>query len=111
MAKYFFIILANAVEGRDAEFNDWYDRQHMPDVLKIPGFVSAQRFGAVPVSGRPAKFGYLTMYEVETDDLEATQAALGAAAGTPAMPMSPSLDSNLVATYFEAAGEKVLAGA
>jgi hypothetical protein len=109
MAKYLFLILGNATEGRDDEFNAWYDNQHLGDVLKIPGFVSAQRFALVeggPISARK----YLTLYEVETEGLAATQAALGAAAGGPAMPMSSSLDtSTLIASYFKASGEKVLA--
>ena len=110
MAKYMFLILANAAEGRDGEFNEWYDNQHIGDVLKIPGFVSAQRFTAVK-SGPSAPFGYMTLYEVETDDVAATQAAVVAAAGGPAMPMSSSLDtSNLIATYFQANGAKRVAG-
>ena len=109
MTKYLFVVMANAAEGRDDEFNTWYDDVHIGDVLKLPGFVSAQRF---KVAASPSKFNYLTLYEIETDDLAATQAALGAAAGTPAMQMSSAIDtSNLVASYFTASGDKVLARA
>ena len=44
MAKYSFIVFTNPVEGKESEYNDWYNRQHIPDVLNIPGFVSGQRF-------------------------------------------------------------------
>jgi hypothetical protein len=107
MAKYLFVVLTNAAEGRDAEFNDWYDNQHISDVLKLPGFVSAQRFN---LATQPAPYSYLTLYEIETDDLAATQAALGKAAGSPAMPMSSSLDTtNIVASYYQPAGGKITA--
>jgi hypothetical protein len=29
--------------GREDEFNLWYDPTHLPDVLKLPGFVSARQ--------------------------------------------------------------------
>lgn len=107
MAKYLFVVLTNAADGRDAEFNDWYDNQHIGDVLKVPGFVSAQRFN---IATQPAPYAYLTLYEIETDDLAATQAALGKAAGSPAMPMSTSLDTqNIVASWFAPAGAKITA--
>jgi len=44
MAKYVFVVMTNAVAGQEAEFNRWYDEEHLADVLKLPGMVSAQRF-------------------------------------------------------------------
>ena len=44
MAKHVFVVFTNPVEGKDATYNDWYDNRHLPDVLDVPGFVSAQRF-------------------------------------------------------------------
>jgi hypothetical protein len=110
VAKYLFVVMTNAAEGADAEFNAWYDGQHLGDVLKLPGFVSAQRFNAAPGNGAAPAFSYLTLYEIETDDLAATQAALGAAAGGPAMPLSAAMDtSKVINIYFQASGEKRLA--
>lgn len=37
MARYKLVAFSNAAGGQDAEFNAWYDGQHMPDVLAIPG--------------------------------------------------------------------------
>jgi hypothetical protein len=28
----------------EAKFNDWYDQEHIPLRVAIPGFVSAQRY-------------------------------------------------------------------
>ena len=47
MRTFTFVALTNAVAGREQEFNDWYDHQHVKDVLAIPGFLTAQRFERV----------------------------------------------------------------
>ena len=48
-------------EELDAEFNDWYNREHIPEkVGAVPGFVRARRFKSL--DGRP---NYLALYELE----------------------------------------------
>jgi len=47
MSRHVFAVLTNPVEGREAEFNAWYDR-HLHDILRLPGLVSAQRFRLSP---------------------------------------------------------------
>ena len=51
MAKYTFVVLTNAVEGKDDAFDEWYTNTHLGDVLAVPGFVSAQRFNSPTCSG------------------------------------------------------------
>ena len=36
MSRYLFVVMTNSGEGKDAEFNRWYDNQHIPDVLRVP---------------------------------------------------------------------------
>jgi hypothetical protein len=53
----------------DEEFCEWYDA-HLPEILSIPGFVSAQRFRLEPVvkdETEPTSYRYLAMYEIEGD--------------------------------------------
>ena len=53
----------------DEEFCEWYDA-HLPEILSIPGFVSAQRFRLEPVvtdSVEPVSYRYLALYEVDAD--------------------------------------------
>lgn len=107
MPKYIFTVLTNPAEGRDAEFNDWYDKVHIPDVLKVPGFVAAQRFKlAKDDSARGAKHQYLAIYEIETDDLAAVKAALQEASRTK-MKMSTASDSNAKMRYYAPIGPRV----
>jgi hypothetical protein len=53
---------------RDDELNEWYDGTHIPELLAVPGFVSARRFRRVGDDGGPE---YLAVYEIEADDVSA----------------------------------------
>ena len=47
-----YVIWTDIPAEREAEFNEWYNREHAPDrVLGIPGFIQARRF--VAVEGAP----------------------------------------------------------
>ena len=35
------VVLAKAAPGRIDDLAEWYDRLHIPDLLAVPGFVSA----------------------------------------------------------------------
>lgn len=95
MARYVYTVFSNAVAGREDEYNSWYTERHLDDVLRIPGFVAAQRFRlALEDAAAPAR--YLAIYELETDDPRKALAELQTCAGTPAMPISPALDVAVV---------------
>ena len=97
MARYNYVVISNPVAGREREYNDWYDAQHLPDVLAVPGFVAAQRF-RVAQQDNPLSGGYVAIYEMETDDPQATLAALQSLAGTERMLMSDALDMDGITT-------------
>lgn len=105
MADYRFVVMTNATQGQDAEFNRWYDEQHVPDVLSVPGFVAAQRFKASAARGTPAH-GFLTIYEITTDDVDATFAELARRVGTDRMPMSDALKRDAASYVYEVMGER-----
>ena len=49
----------------DADFNEWYNREHVPDrINKVPGFTRARRFTAI--SGTPK---YLALYETRSAEV------------------------------------------
>ncbi len=67
MARHFMLVLTNPVEGREDEYNEWYNHTHLGEVLGVEGFVAAQRFEINALSeGGP--FKYLAIYEIEADD-------------------------------------------
>jgi hypothetical protein len=55
------MVLANVGLDDEAEFNRWYDREHMRERVEVPGFISAQRY----VSDGHSRWKYLALYETE----------------------------------------------
>ena len=67
MAKWLFVVESNSADrAREAEFSEWYDKIHVPDVLETPGFIRAARYENTKPSTWKAK--YLATYEFEADD-------------------------------------------
>jgi len=110
MARYVFVVLTNPTEGNEDDFNEWYTNEHLTDVLKLPGFLSAQRFRFAPKDPvQTAPYRYLALYEIETDDLATTHQNLVDVARTEQMPFSPAIDdSDLIGWYFEPITERVV---
>lgn len=68
MAKWLMVVETNCADAaREAEFNEWYDKTHLPDVLETPGFIRATRYENTEPSAGKAKF--FATYEIETDDI------------------------------------------
>jgi hypothetical protein len=103
MAKrYRLIALTNPVEGREAEFDAWYER-HVRDILRLPGFVAAQRH-RVTFRQRGAEsmaWQHLAIYEVETDDLDSVMREMDRRVGTDDVPLSSALDAKRMAFFVE----------
>ena len=51
----------NVDAADEAEFNRWYDREHLEERVAIPGFLEARRY--VAHDGNPK---YLSLYSTET---------------------------------------------
>ena len=99
MARSILLVFTNADDGRDAEFNRWYDEIHLKEVLETPGFIAAERFelGEAQVDEAERPHRYLAIYEIEGDPADAL-AALQAAA--PGMDMSKTLHSEIETSVF-----------
>ena len=75
MGKWILVVYADSKDpSREAEFNDWYDNTHLPDVMKFAEISGATRYANDDPEAGPGKF--LAIYEVESDDIEKTIAAL-----------------------------------
>jgi hypothetical protein len=53
------LVLTDVPPEIEEEFNRWYDEEHIPERLAVPGFVGATRYRAVEGSPR-----YLALYEL-----------------------------------------------
>ncbi len=69
MTKWLLVVETNCADtARETEYNKWYDKTHLPDVLETPGFIRATRYENAKPSEGEAKF--LATYEIETDDID-----------------------------------------
>jgi hypothetical protein len=109
MDRYTLVVLYNPVEGKDEEFNEWLDRDHIPELLGVEGFVSAQRFRLALAQTQPPgeiEHQYLTLYEIETDDIAALNERL--IAGRRDRTVSDAVDRpNNSARFFAWIGERL----
>jgi hypothetical protein len=72
--RYVYLVMADPLPGREAEFNDGYQNMHMGDLVQLPGWTGAQRFRLVPdVTPRNIqplyRRGNLMIWDQEGDDL------------------------------------------
>ncbi|MGV0645756.1 hypothetical protein ABQE44_20385 [Mycolicibacterium sp. XJ2546] len=70
--RFIQIVYSNPAEGKtDAEFNEWYDNVHIPELLATPGMVSATRYDLLDAQiyhvpgGFVPDHRYLCIYEME----------------------------------------------
>jgi hypothetical protein len=54
--------LTNVKPGREADFKDWYDTEHVPDVVAVEPYQSARRFKLTAAVGADAPWQYLSFY-------------------------------------------------
>ena len=45
--KGIFLVYVDIDANHDKEFNDWYNTEHLPELLAVPGILSAARYTAV----------------------------------------------------------------
>jgi hypothetical protein len=77
--KYAFIVSMDVAPEKEALFNEVYDREHVPNLLKVPGVRSVTRLRTEPASlsiggqtkrltggGAPT---YTAIYEIDSPDV------------------------------------------
>lgn len=108
MARFLWLVLANPAEGRELEFNQWYDEEHVPDVLVVDTVRSVQRFEFVASGGTAdPEHRFLAVYEVEAENPEAAIAAMDKArAEQGRMRGRSSLDRDVRQWYFRPLGPR-----
>jgi hypothetical protein len=99
-----YLVFSNPVDGKEREFNEWYDAVHVPEVMATPGMVSAQRFDLrdteiARVAGMTSAHRYLLVYEMDGDP-DVIMGKISEAVGSGAIAMNDALDLNSVAMSF-----------
>jgi uncharacterized protein DUF4286 len=76
MGKWLIVVESHCADSaKEKEFHDWYDKVHVPDILKTKEFVKATRYELQQVTkANGDRDRFLAIYEIEADDLDAVLA-------------------------------------
>lgn len=111
MPKGVFVVQSRPISPeREDEYNKWYSEEHIPDILQIPGFVTARRYrlrDAAHITADPSARPYLAVYEIEADDLAAPlrEMAARSADGRVRRSSSVEMDPPPVRSFYELVDE------
>ncbi len=104
MASFKLIVMNNWVPGREAEFHEWYETQHLQDVCAIAGVTGAKRYRLADAQNAGAPSGpwnHVVIYDVETDSLPDVIAEFAARRNAGKLPLSDSLAAERLTYFFE----------
>jgi len=91
----FLLVFSNPIEGKEAEYKEWYTNVHLREVVAVKGFKSAQLFRLTNEQAmEPQSHQYCAMYQVENDNVGGIVQGLQAA--VPNMRLDPVLDMTSV---------------
>jgi hypothetical protein len=103
MAAFKLVVLSRARSGREAEFETWYTQQHLPDVLEIPGILSAgffRRAHDMRDGGSP-KWEYMAEYDCETQDPQSIVDELARRRETGQILLTDAMDDVRTSCFFQ----------
>ena len=106
------IALTTPLPGREADYHEWYNNVHLPELVNMFNMDGAQRFQLVAKLMGADPNQYLAIYEFEADDPGAMLAKMGEAAQTGKL--TPSNAQDMGTTYtalFSECGERVVPSA
>jgi hypothetical protein len=81
-----------------AEYHQWYNQTHMPELVAVEGVVSARRFAPLGTDGP-----FVAIYEIEADDIEAVRARISEAgkSGKMSPPVGTAMDPPPSVTFLQ----------
>lgn len=100
--KGFLLVLMHPPSTFEEEFNAWYDAEHVPERMSVPGFETAIRY----VSTGPAP-RYMAMYDLARFDVLASD-AYQRVGGANASPWTKRVTAR--ARVYRSAGEQIYPG-
>jgi len=69
-SKVLFVVAHDIPDGREDEFSAWYNTEHIPAMLRLPGFLTARRFKLAhpPAAGDARQPMYVSLYDLANED-------------------------------------------
>ncbi len=110
------LVIMNATKdpAKAAEWNDWYENVHMPEILATKVFSTASRFKAMPGAKTLGDSTNLALYETSRQDVAGAWDDLRTALGANPQPSTPRPESivsmvsthSLISAHGQAVGKK-----
>ena len=69
LAKYLYVVRMDVDPEKEKQFNEWYNKEHIPALLKVPGVIGAYRYTSL--DGTPK---YTTIYELDKPNVRTSEA-------------------------------------
>jgi hypothetical protein len=89
------IVKVNIDPQKESEFNRWYNEEHIPNLLKVPGVIKATRGVAIKGGGHK----YITVYEHESEEVRESDAYKAAVETQWTRELRPFIKDFQVETY------------
>lgn len=70
-SKQLVVVLTEAADGRQDEYDDYYENTHLDEVIASTGWKAARRYKLVDEAGESCPLPFLAIYEVDQDDAKA----------------------------------------
>lgn len=103
--RHVVVVMTEPTEGREDEYNDYYENLHLDEVLASAGWRSGERFKLVDEQGMACPLPYLAFYELEAENSKDVLAQLNAT--RPQRVQSDSLNKATAGVWvFAATGRK-----
>ncbi|WP_404480879.1 hypothetical protein [Novosphingobium sp. BL-52-GroH] len=107
--KMKLVALTRPLPGREAEFNEWYDTTHLPELVNKFGMAGAQRYKLAARLMGSDENEFLAIYDIEADDPMTFLGAMGAAAKSGELTTNDAQDFGTCYTaLFTEHGERVV---
>jgi hypothetical protein len=104
---YLFLVFSHPTAGMEKAYQRWYNEIHLPDVVSVTGFVSAQRFELADIQLRIPDCSvprYLALYRVRTNDLRSVREAMARRARCGNLRTSAALGADVRMYTFKLTG-------
>lgn len=109
MPKCKLIALTTPLPGKEAEFHDWYQNKHLPELVENFGMDGAQRYQLAAKLAGSDENPWLAIYDIELDDPAAFLGKMVEVAGSGKL--TPPDFQDMATTYtalFTEYGERVV---
>jgi hypothetical protein len=90
LSNYFYFVFTRPKTGQDEEFNHWYSKRHIFDLVAIPGIAAARRYRLLDTATKAETPDYLAIYEFSDVDLAIS--GIAERRGTDRMPSTEAID-------------------